>query len=76
MNDTIYRQNAIDALNDGAELLRRVLDDIDIVGAERAIYEFGLGLLEACISDMKELPSAQPKPLKYSGTSICCYCKI
>ena len=22
-----------------------------------------------------DIPSAQPKPLKYSGTSICCYCE-
>jgi hypothetical protein len=60
MSDTIDRQAAIDALNVGAELLRRVLDDADIVGAEREKYEWGLGLIESNISDMKELPSAQP----------------
>lgn len=59
MNDLISRQAAIDALNDGAEFLRRVLDDADIVGAERAKYEWGLGLIESYIYDMKELPSAQ-----------------
>ena len=58
--DAVSRQAAIDALNVGAELLRRVLDDADIVGAERAKYEWGLGLIESSISDMKELPSAQP----------------
>lgn len=60
MADLIYRQQAIDTLNVGAEFLRRVLDDADIVGAERAKYEWGLGLIESYISDMKELPPAQP----------------
>ena len=63
MNDCISRQAVIDDLNVGAELLRRVLDEIDIVGAERAKYEWGLGLIESYISDMKELPSAK-KPFK------------
>ena len=58
--DTIYRQDAIDALDGGAELLKRVLDDTDIVGAERRKYKWGLGLIESCISDMKDLPSAEP----------------
>lgn len=35
MNDLIKRAEAIDVLNVGAELLRRVLDDTDIVGIER-----------------------------------------
>lgn len=61
MDDTIYRQAAIDALDVGAELLRRVLDETDIVGAERAKYEWGLGLIESCIADVKDLPSAQPE---------------
>lgn len=60
MSDLIDRQAAIDTLNVGAELLRRVLDEADIVGVERAKYEWGLGLIESYISDMKELPSAQP----------------
>ena len=60
-DDLIDRQAAIDALNDDAELLRRVLDDTDIVGAERAKYEWGLGLIESHISDIKDLPAAQPE---------------
>lgn len=59
MDDLISRQQAIDLLNDSAELLRRVLDNTDIVGAERKTYEWELRLTEAYISDMKELPSAQ-----------------
>ena len=59
--DCISRQDAIDVLNVGAELLRRVLDDADIVGVERAKYEWGLGLIESYISDMKDLPSVQPE---------------
>lgn len=59
--DAISRQAAIDELNVSAELLRRVLDDADIVGAVRAKYEWGLELIELHISVMKELPSAQPE---------------
>lgn len=59
--DAVSRQGAIDTLNVGAELLRRVLD-ADIVGVvERAKYEWGLELIESYISDMKELPSVQPE---------------
>ena len=60
--DAVSRQAAIDTLNVGTELLRRVLDDADVIGAERAKYEWGLGLIESYISDIKELPSAQPEP--------------
>ena len=60
-DDTISRKAAIDTLNVDAELLRRVLDETDIVGTERAKYEWGLGLIESYISDIKELPSAQPE---------------
>lgn len=61
MTDLIDRQAVIDALNDGAELLRRVLDDTDIVGVERAKYAWGLGLIESYISDVEELPSEEPE---------------
>lgn len=63
-NDLISRADAIDVLDVGAELLRCVLDDMDIVGAERAKYEWGLGLIESYISDMNELPSAQTEPIR------------
>ena len=56
----IYAEDAIDALDIGCELLRRALDDTDVVGVERAKYEWGLGLIESYIADIKELPSAQP----------------
>jgi len=65
MSDLISREEAIDALNIGAELLRRVLDDVDIVGAERAKYEWGLGLIESYISDMEELLSVDAEPVKH-----------
>lgn len=58
--DPIDRQTAIDALNVGAEFLRRVLDETYIVGDERTKYEWGISLIESYISDMKDLPSAQP----------------
>lgn len=63
--DVISRQATIEALDVGAEVLRRVLDEADVVGVERAKYEWGLGLIESYISDMKELPSAQPSQDKY-----------
>ena len=62
MNDLISRQAAIDALDVGAEVLRRVLDEADVVGVERAKYEWGLGLIESYIADVNDLPSAQSEP--------------
>ena len=60
MDDLIHRQTAIDVLKMGEEFLNRALDYTDIVGAEREKYEWGLGLIESYVSDMKELPSVQP----------------
>ena len=60
MSDLISRQAAIDVLGVGKKVLSRVLDDTDdVVGCEREKYLWGLGLIEAYINDMKELPSAQ-----------------
>ena len=64
MIDLIDRQDAIDTLNFDAELLRRVLDDTDVVGADRVKFEYGLGLIESFIYDMEELPSAQPEIIR------------
>ena len=61
-DNLISRQAAIDALDVGAEVLRRVLDEADVVGAERAKYEWGLGLIESYIADVNDLPSAQSEP--------------
>ena len=66
MDDLISREAAIDTLAIGEELLRRVLDDMDVVGNEREKYEWGLGLIESYISDMKDLPSAQPTLYGYN----------
>lgn len=62
MSELIDKQAVINVLNVGAELLRRVLDDVDVVGVERAKYEWGLGLIESYIADIQELPPAQPEP--------------
>ena len=64
MKNPIERQDAIDILNVGAELLRRVLDDADVVGADREKYSWGLGLIESYIDDIEELPSAQPEIIR------------
>lgn len=57
--DNINRQAAIDVVEGGAELIRRVLDNMDVVIGERSKFAFGLGLLESCIEELSELPSAQ-----------------
>ena len=64
MGDIISRQDAIDVLDIDVKLLRRILNNADIVGAERAKYEWGLGLIESHISDMRELPSVQPEIIR------------
>ena len=61
MADLINRQEAIDILQLGAEILRRVLDDMNVVGIDREKYSYGLKLLESDIEDIKELPPAQPE---------------
>lgn len=68
MDDLISRQAAIGILEVGKEILDRVLSDTDVVGHEREKYLCGLGLIEAYISDMKELPPAQPEIVR------CCKC--
>ena len=70
-DDVIYRKAAIDVLTIGEELLSRVLDDIDIVGTVRTQYEWGLGLIQSYIEDIKELPSAQPEPCDVCAHKDC-----
>lgn len=59
--DLIDRQAAIDVLETDAELLRRVLDDTDVVGNAREKFAWGLELIELFIDDMKKLSSTEPK---------------
>lgn len=61
--DLIDRQAAIDALDGGAELIRRALDNMELVGGERSKFAWGLGLIESCINDLNKLPSARPERL-------------
>ena len=58
MSDLINRQDAIDILSLGEEILNRVLDDMDVVGTDREKYSWGLGLIESNIKDIEDLPSA------------------
>lgn len=72
MNDTIDREQAITELQMSA---KRLTLAYEAHGEGRVEYsEYVIR-----VSDAKEilltLPSIQPKPLKYSGTSICCYCE-
>lgn len=59
MSDLINRQDVIDALLIGCEILRRVLDDASIVGQDREKFSWGLGLIESFVDDINELPSAE-----------------
>lgn len=61
MNDLISREAAIDVVEGGLELIRRVLDNMDVEIGERGKFAYGLGLLESCIEELSELPSAQPE---------------
>ena len=63
-DDTISRQAAIDVVEGGAELIRRVLDNMDVVIGERGKFAYGLGLLESCIEELSGLPSAQPEIIR------------
>ena len=59
-DDSVSRQNVIDTLLFGKEILSRALDDMDVVGTDREKCSWGLGLIESTIKDIEELPSAQP----------------
>ena len=61
MRVLIDKQDAIDTLSVGKEILNRVLDETDVVGTEREKFSFGLGLIESAIKDIEELPSAEPE---------------
>lgn len=65
-NDLISRREAIEIISTCEELLKRTLDDMDVVGNVREKYEWGLGLTKAFIDDIKELPSAQPTLYGYN----------
>jgi len=69
MNDLVYKSAVLNILNEGAELLRCALENVDITGVARVKYEWGLGLIEACITDVKELPSTQPQQSNNPCTS-------
>ena len=64
MSDLINRPDAIEALLIGCEMLRRVLDDLSIVGQDREKFSWGLGLIESFIDDINELPSAEPEIIR------------
>ena len=83
--DAISRQAVLDMLNVSAELLRRALELTDVVGDGRVKYEMELELIEAYISDVKELPSVQPEYKKgrwilddkpNGGFWVCSECKF
>jgi hypothetical protein len=59
MDDLIKRCDVLENIDESADLLRTVLDEMDLVGIEREKFGYGLGLLEALIDDIKQMPSAE-----------------
>lgn len=71
MNDLISRQAAISEIME--DINDRSLHDDPGTSEDYAEgYDEGIRNAAAIVLQM---PSAEQKPLKYSGTSICCYCK-
>lgn len=64
MDDLISRQEAIDCISESAEMIRRALDNLDLVGTEREKFAWALGLVEAIVSDVEELQSVQSEIIK------------
>lgn len=75
-NDSISRRAAINIGYAVAEVFSRVLDDDNVVGIDREKHEFGLGLIEAYIAYVKELPTAEPeqKKGKWIDDTFCSEC--
>lgn len=76
MDDLIGRQAAIDVLSFEKEMLNRVLNDMDVVGAERETYSWGLGLIESNIKDIEELPPAERHGRWEGGEDAGKYCSV
>ena len=62
-DDLIRRRAALEVLETSADLIRRALDCMDLVGAERDKFEWGLGLIEPLIYDMESLPPVDAAPV-------------
>jgi hypothetical protein len=61
MDDLIKRCDVLEDIDEDADRLRTVLDEMDLVGIEREKFGYGLGFLEALIDDIKQIPSAERK---------------
>ena len=64
MNDLINRQEVIDIFQCDAEILKSILDNIDVMSKDREKYLYGLELIKSYIEDIKELPPAQSEMVK------------
>ena len=58
----ISAEGIIDKLSFDAEFLRRVIDDLDIVGVERTKYEDEIELIESYIFIIEKISSTLPEP--------------
>lgn len=61
MNDTIYRQDAIDALIENKEMINVVLDSLTLDYNTRRNQEQRRGQINEDIETIKALPPAQPE---------------
>jgi hypothetical protein len=71
MNDLIKRRDVLEDIEEDADRLRTVLDEMDLVGIEREKFGYGLGLLEALIDDVKQMPPVQPEVTEEAVKDYC-----
>lgn len=76
MDDLIKRCDVLEDIDEGADLLRTVLDEMDLVGSDREEFEFGLELLGALIDDIKQIPSAEPERKKGKWIKVHGFCTL
>lgn len=76
----VSADDVIENMESELELCNRVLDDLDIVGTERAIHSRVAEMLREQIDFVKGLPQVEPEPRKgkwigkYPVTSACSEC--
>lgn len=66
MNDTVYRQAVIDALDENKDMINAALDSLTLDYNTRRNLEQRRGQINEDVETIKELPSAQPEPYKRS----------
>ena len=76
----VSADDVIENMEAELELCNKVLDDLDIIGTERAIHRRVAEMLREQIDFVKELPQVEPEPRKGKwvrneyGTTLCSEC--